>query len=68
MDAVGPWVQDCLRLMDSDGAYIKYKESGELADQSELDMKVFDCIKSKWCEMRNKEMESKYGKQASGHN
>ena len=56
-------------MIDSDGAYARLKHSGELGDQPALDMQVFDAIKSKWCEIRNKEMESKYGdKQTSGHN
>ncbi len=48
--------------MDSEGAYAHYKWPGELSDQPALDMEVLDTIKSKWCELRNKEMESKYGK------
>jgi len=48
--------------MDSDGAYAHYKYSGELGDQPSLDMQIFDAIRSVWCEMRNKDMEAKFGK------
>jgi len=68
MIAIGPWVQDVLRIIDSDGAYARFKQPGELGDQPYLDMVVYDAIKSKWCELRNKDMESKYGKQTSGNN
>jgi len=62
MVAIGPWVQDCIRLMDSDGAYAHYKYGGELGDQPALDMMVFDAIRSVWCECRNKDMEAKFDK------
>lgn len=62
MDAIGPWVQDCLRMMSSEGAYAHFKYPGELADQPALDMDIYDIIKSKWCSLRNQEMEAKYGK------
>jgi hypothetical protein len=64
MEAIGPWVQDCIRLMDSDGAYAHFKYSGQLADQPALDMDILDSVRSKWCELRNKDMENKYGKHA----
>lgn len=41
--------------MDSNGAYAHYKYAGELADQPDIDMQIFDVIKSKWCELRNAE-------------
>jgi hypothetical protein len=68
MEALGPWVQDCIRLMDSDGAYAHFKYDGQLADQPALCMDILDTVRSKWCELRNREMESKYGKQAGGNN
>lgn len=67
MEALGPWVQDCIRLMDSDGAYAHFKESGELGDQPAFDMQVFDAIRNKWCELRNAEMEAKYGQKTTSH-
>lgn len=67
MEALGPWVQDCIRLMDSEGSYAHYKYPGELGDQPGIDMQVFDTIRSKWCELRNKEMEAKYGQKAVGN-
>jgi hypothetical protein len=54
-------------MIDSDGAYARLKYSGELGDQPALDMQIFDIVKSKWCEIRNAEMEKKYGQQASGN-
>lgn len=62
MEAIGPWVQDLLRMIDSEGAYARLKFSGGLSDQPWFDMQIFDIIKSKWCELRNAEMEAKYGK------
>jgi hypothetical protein len=67
MSAIGPWVQDCIRLMDSDGAYAHFKEHGELGDQPFLDMQIYDVIRSVWCELRNKEMEAKFGKNSIGN-
>lgn len=64
MEAVGPWVQDCLRLMGAEGIYAHYKHPGELTDQPALDMDILDIVKSKWCELRNKEMERKYGQKS----
>ncbi len=47
--------------MDSEGTYAHFKYAGSLDDQPALDMEILDAVKSKWCELRNKEMESKYG-------
>ena len=68
MALLGPWVQDALRMMDSDGAWAHFKYAGALAEQPAYDMDVLDAVKSKWCELRNREMEGKYGKQAGGNN
>ena len=46
--------------MDADGAWAHYKYKGELGDQPALDMEILDAVKSKWCEIRNKEMEKKW--------
>jgi hypothetical protein len=67
MESIGPWVQDCLRMMDSDGAYCHYKVYGSLSDQPSIWMEVLDTVKSRWCELRNADMERKYGQQASGN-
>ena len=67
MEALGPWVQDYLRLSNSDGSYIRYRATGELSDQAAVDMDILDTVKSKWCELRNREMESKYGQGSIGH-
>ncbi len=48
--------------MDADGAWMHYKYKGELGDQPALDMEVLDAIKSRWCELRNKETEKKWQK------
>jgi len=67
MEAIGPWVRDTVQLMDSDGAYAHFKYEGQLADQPALVMDVLDVIRSKWCELRNREMESKYGQNVGGN-
>lgn len=67
MESIGPWVRDAIQLMDSDGAYAHYKYSGELADQPALTMDVLDIVRSRWCEMRNEEMEKKYGQKTASH-
>lgn len=67
MEAIGPWVRDCIRLMDADGAFAHFKYPGELADQPAVDMEIFAVVRSTWCELRNAEMEAKYGKKAIGN-
>ncbi len=67
MEAIGPWVQDYLRLSNSDGSYTRFRLAGELSDQAAVDMDILDTVKSKWCELRNREMESKYGQGSIGH-
>jgi hypothetical protein len=68
MEAIGPWVQDCIRLMDSDGGYAHFKYPGSMGEQPFLAMDIFDVIRSKWCEMKNSEMEKKYGNKQAGGN
>lgn len=68
MESVGPWVQDTVRLLDSDGAYIHFKWSGCMDEQPAVGMDIIDVVRSRWCEMKNAEMEKKYGdKQTGGH-
>ncbi len=47
-------------MMTADGTYGHFKFAGSLDEQPAMDMEVFDCIKSKWCELRNKDMEDKW--------
>ena len=46
--------------MDADGAYARFKYPGDLADQPARDMDVYDVIRGKWNELKNREMEEKW--------
>lgn len=48
--------------MDSHGAYARLKYPGGLIDQPSRDMDIYDVIKGKWNELRNKEMDDKWPK------
>lgn len=60
MEQWGSWVRDCLRLMDGDGTFSHYPYPGSLYDQPAIDMKIFDIIRMKINEIKNKEMENKW--------
>ena len=54
----GPWVRDCMMLLDGDGAFRHWKYSGAYADQPSLDLQVYTTIRQKWVELKNKDMEA----------
>lgn len=56
----GPWVADCLQLLDGDGTYARFKYAGSLADQPAFDLSVYDLIKAKWNTLRNQEMKDQW--------
>ena len=52
------WVVKCIRLLDSDGAYLHYPQPGGLDEQPSFDMEVYDIIRAKWNELRNEAMKN----------
>jgi len=56
----GPWVQDCLRIVDGDGTYARFKYAGGMADQPAVDLAIYDVIRTKWNALRNQEMRSQW--------
>lgn len=56
MQCWGPWVVDCLRLMDGDGAYAHWPYPGAYMEQPAFDMGIYDAIRSRWVELRNAEL------------
>ena len=58
-------MQDCLRMLDGEGSYAHYRHPGSLSEQPALDMQIYDIIRSKWNECRNREMEQKWHKTKS---
>lgn len=53
-------MQDCLRLLDGDGAYQHYKYGNVLANEPALDMDVLDVVRTQWNKLRNEESERKW--------
>ncbi|MFA6667417.1 MAG: hypothetical protein WCS51_03560 [Bacilli bacterium] len=51
-----PWINSCLRMIDSKGTYTHYPVAGGLYDQPALDMTIYDIIRYKWIELQNKRM------------
>ena len=66
MESIGPWVQDYVRLMDSDGGFQHFKYPGSLVEQPAVAMDILDVVRSRWCEIKNAEMEKKYGDKQAG--
>lgn len=56
----GPWVQDCISLLDGDGTFRHWKYAGAYADQPWLDLQVYQVIRKRWVELRNDEVSSRY--------
>ena len=48
--------------MDSNGSYARFKYPGDLGEQPTRDMDIYDIIRGKWNEMKNREMEEKWHK------
>lgn len=48
--------------MDSNGTYARMKYPGGLSDQPALDMDIYDVIRGKWNELKNKELDKKWSK------
>jgi hypothetical protein len=46
--------------MDSHGTYARYKYPGGLALQPAKDMDIYDVIRGKWNELKNRELEDKW--------
>ena len=56
MRAWGPWVVDCIRMLDGDGAYAHLPYSPVYMRNPAYDMTVYDVIRSRWNELRNEDM------------
>lgn len=56
----GPWVQDCVSLLDGDGTFHHWKYAGAYADQPWIDLQIYQMIRKRWVELRNDEMNSRY--------
>lgn len=52
-----PWIEDCMRLLDGDGAYQHYYSQGSLSEQPWKHMEIFDLIRQTWVSLKNAEME-----------
>lgn len=57
MSIFGPWVRDCVRLINGDGCFGHYPKAGALEDQVSLDMSIYDVIRCRWNELRNAELQ-----------
>lgn len=51
-----PWIRDCIRLLDGDGAFAHFMYAGGLADQPAFDMHIYDIIRRIWVTKKNAEM------------
>lgn len=60
VEMLGPWVQDCVRLLDGNGAFIHFRYGDVLSDQPDVDMQIFDIVRAEWNRMRNEESEKKW--------
>lgn len=56
MQEWGPWVIDCLRMLDAEGAYAHYFFAGALGDQPAIDMDLYDVIRGRWVELMNEQI------------
>lgn len=43
-------------MLDADGVYAHFIFPGDLPDQPDYDMKVYDVIRLQWVELRNEEL------------
>ncbi len=58
----GSWVEDCIAMLDGDGAFAHLPESGNMREQPHLDMEIYKVIRGRWVELKNEELESKWPK------
>lgn len=53
-------------FLDGDGAFRHWKYPGAYADQPAHDVQIYQIIRGRWCELRNREM-SQRGQGASNN-
>jgi hypothetical protein len=56
--AWGPWVAECIDMMDGKGTQRHWKYPGAYADQPAVDLLVYRVIRSRWVELVNEKMEA----------
>ncbi len=66
LDEWGPWVRSCVRLLSDKGTYSLLPVAGGMYDQPATDMMVFDVIRSRWNELRNRDEEERMKKMNGG--
>lgn len=56
MAAWAPWVSEAVTLMDGDGAWAAWPETGGFRDQPARDMEILTIARVRWIERRNEQM------------
>jgi len=59
MLAWGPWVFECVEMLDGDGAFAHLPEPGAYREQPARDMMIYSVIRGQWVKRRNEEMGNK---------
>lgn len=62
MERWKPWAVDCLRLLDADGAFARYRHGQNLNQEPAIDMAILDLVRAEWNRLRTKDLERPGGK------
>ena len=52
-----PWVQECLDLLDGDGAFRHFPGPGSRREQAAFDMDVLRVVRQEWVRLQNEKIE-----------
>jgi hypothetical protein len=59
--AWGPWVAECVDMMDGKGTQRHWKYEGAYGDQPALDVDIYRIIRGTWVDLVNEKMKAEMG-------
>jgi len=54
--AWGPWVAECVDMIDGKGTQRHWKYPGSYSEQPEIDLVIYRVIRMRWVELVNEQM------------
>jgi len=55
----GPWVTECIDMLDGKGTQRHWKYPGAYDDQPEVDLEIYRIIRCRWVELMNEKLRGK---------
>jgi hypothetical protein len=60
----GPWVTECIDLLDAEGAFRNYPCPGSIREQPAYDMEVLRAVRAEWVSLMNEKMKVPNGRKS----